>query len=109
MPAQLSTAMLVESALALANVGMVTAVLEHRGHPENGAILVRLDQADGTCRLESRVADFDGGYAWQDVTGAAPLTAEQAQERIARERGYDPDIWVIAVDAALAQNPFLNV
>lgn len=106
MSPQLSTSMLVESALALANAGMVTAVLERRGHPDSGAILVRLDQPDGTCRLESRVVDFDGKYTWQDVTGPAALSSEQAQERITREKGYDPDLWVIAVDATLGQNPF---
>ena len=104
--ARLSTRMLVDSVLANANRSMVTCVLEERGSAEAGAILVRLDQPDGTCRIESRVAGMDGGYEWQDITGDEPLDTEAARERIERERRFDPDLWVIAVDASQSGNPF---
>ena len=95
-----------DSVLAVANRSMVTAVLEERGSAEAGAILVRLDRPDGTCRIEARVLGAGGGYEWQDVTGDAPLDAEAARERIGREKRFDPDLWVIAVDASLSANPF---
>ena len=103
---RLTTRMLVDSVLAAANKSMVAAVLEERGSAEAGAILVRLDSPDGTCRIESRVAGMDGGYEWQDITGDTPLDADSARERIERERRFDPDLWVIAVDASLSGNPF---
>lgn len=98
--------MMVDAALALANASMVTAMLEKRGHPESGTVLVRLDAPDGLCRFERRVLDLDGGYTWQDVTGDTPLDSAAAEERLAREMRYDPDLWVIAVDASLGDNPF---
>ena len=104
--ADLPTRMLIDGVMAAANQGMVTTVLEQRGNAESGAILVRLDQPDGTCRLESRVADFDGTYSWQDITGPEPLLPDAAAERISREKSFDPDLWIIAVDASLASNPF---
>ena len=104
--ARVTTRMLVDGVLAAANRSLVTAVLEERGSAESGAILVRLDQPDGNCRIESRVAGMDGGYEWQDITGDAPLDAEAARERIKREKRFDPDLWVIAVDASLSGNPF---
>ena len=104
--ARLSTRMLVEGVLAAANKSMVTCVLEERGSTEAGAILVRLDQPDGTCRIETRVAAMDGGYEWQDITGDAPLDAEAARERVKREKTFDPDLWIVAVDASLSGNPF---
>ncbi len=109
MAAQLSTKMMVDSALALANAAMVTAMLEKRGNPDSGAVLVRLDSPDGRCRLEQRVLGMDGDYTWQDVTGGEPLDAEAATERINREVRYDPDLWVIAVDASLGENPFRSL
>ena len=102
----LTTQTFVDGVLAAANKSMVTCVLEERGSAESGAILVRLDQPDGTCRIETRVAGMDGGYEWQDITGDAPLDAEAAKERIGREKSFDPDLWVIAVDASLSGNPF---
>lgn len=106
MAAKLSTGMMVKAALALANSSMVTAMLERRGHSEHGTVLVRLDAPDGLCRFEQRVLDLDGNYTWQDVTGDSPLDAIAAAERIDRETRYDPDLWVIAVDASLGDNPF---
>ena len=109
MAGRLSTGMMVDAALALANASMVTAMLERRGNFENGAVLVRLDAPDGSCRLEQRSIDFDGNYTWQDVTGDTPLDAETAAARIERETRYDPDLWVIAVDASLGDNPFRSL
>ena len=104
--AQLSTQMLIKAALALANSPVVTTVIERRGNAESGAIIVRLDLPDGTCRLESRVVGLDGDYCWRDISGDTPLSADAAQQRISRETGFDPDLWVIAVDATLGRNPF---
>ena len=109
MAGRLSTGMMVDAALALANASMVTAMLERRGSFENGTVLVRLDAPDGSCRLEQRSIDFDGNYTWQDVTGDTPLDAETAAARIERETRYDPDLWVIAVDASLGDNPFRSL
>ncbi|MGC6484714.1 MAG: DUF1491 family protein [Candidatus Puniceispirillales bacterium] len=109
MAAQLSTTLMVEAALALANASLVTAILEKRGHPDSGTVLVRLDAPDGRCRFEQRVLDLDGTYTWQDVTGEVPLDAAAAAERISRETRYDPDLWVIAVDASLGDNPFRSL
>jgi hypothetical protein len=106
MDTQLSTKMMVDAALALANAAMVTVLLEKRGNPDSGTVLVRLDSPDGRCRFEQRVLNLDGDYTWQDVTGDEPLDTEAAAERINRETGYDPDLWVIAVDASLGENPF---
>ena len=106
---RLTTRLLVESVLALANREVVVAVLERRGSAEHGVILVRLDMADGLCRLESRVLGLDGEYEWQDVTGAEGLTSEEAGARIAREVEYDSDLWVVAVDASQSDNPFRQV
>lgn len=105
----LSTKMMVDAALALANASMVTAMLERRGNSDHGSVLVRLDAPDGLCRLEQRVLDLDGHYTWQDVTGDAPLDAMAAAERLDREARYDPDLWVIAVDASLGDNPFRDL
>jgi hypothetical protein len=106
---QLSSTMAVKAALALANQMMVTAVLVHRGNAEAGSILVRLDYPDGSARIEQRQLDLDGTYQWQDVTGEDMLKPEEAEARLDRERRYDPDLWIIAVDAVNGANPFRNL
>ena len=106
---QLSSSMAVKAALALANRMMVTAVLVHRGNAEAGSILVRLDYPDGSARIEQRQPDMDGTYQWQDVTGEHALSPEDAEARLERERRYDPDLWIIAVDAVNGANPFRDL
>jgi hypothetical protein len=106
---QLSSSMAVKAALALANRMMVTAVLVHRGNAEAGSILVRLDYPDGSARIEQRQLDLDGSYQWQDVTGDHALNPEEAEARLERELRYDPDLWIIAVDAVNGANPFRDL
>jgi len=108
-PPQLNAVMTVKSALALANQLLVTAVLVHRGNAEAGSILVRLDYPDGTARIEQRQLDLDGTYQWQDVSGAQALSPDEAEARLERERRYDPDLWIIAVDAVNGSNPFRDL
>jgi len=108
-PPQLNSDMAVKAALALANRLMVTAVLVRRGNADAGSILVRLDYPDGTARIEQRQLDLDGSYQWQDVTGTGPLAPEDAEARLEREQRYDPDLWVIAVDAVNGTNPFRDI
>ena len=71
----MTTALLVDAAMAMANRSLVSMVLVRRGDHDHGAILVRLDHPDGTASLESRVLDIDGEYKWSVVMGDPPVAA----------------------------------
>ena len=106
---QLNTALLIQSALAIANASMVSMVVVRRGDDKAGTIFVRLDHPDGTASLESRSLSFDnngdGKYNWAVIAGDPPITASAMQARLDREVGFDPDCWIVAIDSAIGDNP----
>jgi len=101
----MTTSLMVQAAMAMANRSLVSCVLIRRGDHDNGAVLVRLDHPDGTASLESRVLDFDGQYQWDVVMGNPPCPAADVDARIEKELGFDSDCWVLAIDSAVGDNP----
>ena len=101
----MTTSLMVQAAMAMANRSLVSCVLIRRGDHDNGAVLVRLDHPDGTASLESRVLDFDGQYQWDVVMGNPSCPAADVDARIEKELGFDPDCWVLAIDSAVGDNP----
>jgi hypothetical protein len=79
-----------------------TAVLRKRGAEEAGAIFVKLDRLDGTVALfgpapQSWTMDRpeERLFAPVPLAGSTPLEAE---ERLAKERAFDPDLWIVEVE-----------
>ena len=101
----MTTSLMVQAAMAMANRSLVSCVLIRRGDHDKGAVLGRLDHPDGTASLESRVLDFDGQYQWDVVMGNPPCPAADVDARIEKELGFDPDCWVLAIDSAVGDNP----
>jgi hypothetical protein len=79
----------------------VDAVLRRRGAAEAGAVFVKIDHRDGTASLYGPApqALVDGPGADRlfapVLTGVTPLDVE---DRMRRERGFDPDLWLVEVD-----------
>jgi len=67
-----------------------------KGDPTAGAILVKLCPLDGTATLYGRVADAEGGRPWTMLAEGPESVVDEA---VARQRRFDPDIWVIEVEA----------
>ncbi len=81
--------------------GRFTAVV-HRGAAEAGAIFVKISRLDGTADLygpapQSLIEDGDpaiaGGRLFERLFTAAPEA--DVDQRLARERRFDPDCWVV--------------
>lgn len=65
----------------------------HHGDDSAGSIILIHRDRSGEQRALSRVANQSGGYAWQ--VGAS---GESVDSWVARQRRYDPDLWVIELD-----------
>nr|WP_069305493.1 DUF1491 family protein [Methylobrevis pamukkalensis] len=87
------------------DTGFFTAVVR-RGSPEAGAIFVKIARLDGTADLyaplpqslfeDGRTAT-SGGRLFERV--ALKADERTIDERLARERNFDPDLWIVESEA----------
>jgi hypothetical protein len=81
----------------------VVAVLRRRGAAEAGAIFVKVDRLDGSGTLYGPAPPIDEMPPGVDRLFArlhAPETLPPAdiEARLARQRSFDPDIWIVEVE-----------
>ena len=79
--------------LALADI---PAFVVAHGDDTGGAVLIKLNTLDGNARVFQRSFDpASGDRKWIVLTEGAEPDTDAA---IARQRGFDPDLWVIEVE-----------
>jgi hypothetical protein len=76
-----------------------------KGDPDAGGILVVLHGRAGLSVL-SQIRAANGELAWLRATGAAPVDQAKADEYIARQLRFDPDLWVLEFEAPDLLPPF---
>ena len=96
MTPRLASGMWVAAYLARLERAGVYAHVVHRGDDTAGAIGVKVALMNGRAQLLTRRYDFDGRAVWDDATGEAD--EPEVDATIARQRGYDRDLWVIEVE-----------
>lgn len=95
MSARLTTAFWVDAYRARLTAAHIPCYLTKRGDPTAGAVLVRLATLDGAARLFARVYGPDGARVWTVLAEGAERDVDAAA---ARQRGYDPDLWLIDIE-----------
>lgn len=74
----------------------IPAFVTAHGDDTAGAILVKLNTLDGQARAYQRSFDLmSGARNWVVLAEGADSAVEDA---ILRQRGFDPDLWVIEVE-----------
>ncbi len=80
----------------------LTAVVANRGAPEAGAIYVLVTLAADQTRVFAPAPgpayNEKGQRTWSQPLGVSPATAEKVSEYLARQKSFDPDIWIIDID-----------
>lgn len=100
MEARLKTHIQVQALIRRCDLAAIGVVVTARGDPDAGTILLKLyDRASGSTVL-TQTRKADGTLVWMRATGAAPVDESQADTYIARQRQYDPDLWVIEIETA---------
>src|SRR5690625_585727 len=74
----------------------IFAHIVHRGEATAGAVLIKLATMDGQASVFMRTLDAEGNRTWSALVEHGPEAA--ADSAIARQRGYDRDLWVIEVE-----------
>lgn len=80
----------------------IPAYVTAHGDPVAGAVLVRVDTLDGRARAWHRIYDPLAGARHWDLL--AEGTEAEVGEAVARQRRYDPDLWVIEIEDRAGRN-----
>ena len=80
----------------------IPAFVVARGDATAGAVLVKLNTLDGQAVAFQRSVDLmTGDRRWVELTAGAEAEGDAA---ITRQRGFDPDLWVIEVEDRLGRH-----
>jgi hypothetical protein len=86
----------VDAYLGRLRVFDIPAFVVTHGDDTGGAVLVKLSTLDGQAVVFQRSFDLmSGDREWVSLASGAERDVDEA---IARQRGFDPDLWVIEVE-----------
>lgn len=86
----------VDAYLARLRVFDIPAFVVAHGDDTGGAVLVKLSTPDGNAVAFQRAFDLTTGErTWVELTSGPERDVDAA---VARQRGFDPDLWVIEVE-----------
>lgn len=95
--ARLTSSFWVSAYLTRLRLNEIPAFVVAHGDDTGGAVLVKLNTLDGKARVFQRSFDLMSGDRKWVVLAEGPEAEVDAS--VARQRGFDPDIWVIEVES----------
>ena len=94
--AKLTSRFWVDAYLTRLRVFDIPAFVVAHGDDTGGAVLVKLSTLDGKAALFQRSFDLmTGERSWLELTSGPNLDVDAS---IDRQKGFDPDVWVIEVE-----------
>ena len=86
----------VHAYLARLRVYDIPAFITSHGDDTAGAVLIKLNTLDGQAKAFHRTFDLmTGARKWDILADGAEQDVDQS---ITKQRGFDPDLWVIEVE-----------
>jgi len=85
----------VQAYLARLRLADIPAFVTARGDATAGAVVVKLNTLDGAARAFARSTDATGARVWTEIAAGPDAEVEAA---LARQRRFDPDLWVVEVE-----------
>jgi len=96
--ARLKTGIWIKALVRRCDLAAVGVAVLARGDGDAGAVLLKFNGRDVGSTVLTQARGMDGGLLWMRATGPAPVAEADADSYIARQRGRDPDIWVVEIE-----------
>lgn len=91
----------VQAYLARLRLADIPAFVTARGDATAGAVAVKVNRLDGRATAFARAWDGQGRRVWTAIAEGAEGEVDAA---LARQRRFDPDLWVIEVEDRAGRN-----
>ncbi len=88
----------VKAQIRLCDLQSVPCVVVRKGDPDAGSILLKLNRLSEGVEVFSQVRTADGVRAWMRASGDEPVEESKADDYIAKQLNFDPDIWVLEIE-----------
>lgn len=95
--ASLKSGLWVKAQIRLCDIRAMPAVVARRGDADAGAVYLKLIRRDG-CEVLVQGRDMDGRRAWRRPLGEKRVAESDADAYLARQSGYDPDLWILEIE-----------
>lgn len=95
MSPRLTSEFWVKAYMARLRIMDIPVFLTSRGDATAGAVLVKVNTLDGNAAAFQRSYNAEGNRIWISLTEGLDREVEEA---LAKQRQYDPDIWIIEVE-----------
>ncbi len=93
--ARLTAAFWVEAYLARLRLADIPVFVTARGDATAGAVIVKVNTLDGRARAHQRSLGPDGARVWAVLAEGPEPEVDAA---LARQRGFDPDLWLLELE-----------
>lgn len=95
---RLTTSFWVQVQVRLCDREAVPAAIVHKGDPDAGTVLLKLNRLADGCTVYARASTAEGRPAWVAATGPAPVPEAEADAYVTRAIKRDPDLWVLEIE-----------
>lgn len=85
----------VQAYMARLRLADIPAFVVRRGDETAGAVIVKLNTLDGRAQAFARSFDMEGRRVW---TVLAEGHEQDVDAALARQRGFDPDLWIVEIE-----------
>lgn len=99
---RLKSKLWVQAHIRRCHVAGLSAMVLKSGHEDAGSVFIKLNFLDGTAGIYGAAPggahDENGERRWAQPLGTTPLPEIEVDAYLERQRGYDPDFWVIEIE-----------